>query len=201
MKSNTKESIELEVLDTVRSDCQRWRRLVSQCAQAEHLVPPSTEEQYRVVHGRILATCRHLVDEESVPVSRRHIALELDELLRPWSTTSALKDAPAKIVSDLVKTQTILDERLAGRKRNVVGRWLKKLLLPTCVAGAGGISIFLFLQSTSSNPSTPVFRISQGLLTNIADYVGQTTFTEQFVIAIVFSWLLGTWLLSKLSRG
>jgi hypothetical protein len=201
MKPNTKQSIEHEVLETVRSDCQRWRRLVSQCAQTDDFVSPSTEEQYRVVHGRILATCRQLVDEKSVPVSRRHIALELDELLRPWSSPSALKEAPPKIVSDLVKYQTILDEQLRGRRRNLVGRRLRQLVLTACLAAVGGISIVFFLQSTSSNPSTPLTRFLQGLLTNIAAYLGQATFTEQFAIAVMFSWLFGTWLLSKLSRS
>ena len=126
---------------------------------------------------------------------------QLDELLRPWSSTSALKDAPPKIVSDLVKYQAILDERLRGRKRNLVGRRLRQLVLTTCLASVGGISIFLFLQSTSNNPSTPLSHFLQGLLTNIAAYVGQTTVTEQFAIAVMVSWLFGTWLLSRLSRG
>jgi hypothetical protein len=201
MKSDTQESIEHKEIDTVSSDCKRWRRLVSQCAEADDLVPPSTEEQYKVIHGRILATCRHLADEESVPESRRHIALELDELLRPWSSTKTLQEAPPKIVSDLVKYQAVLGERLRGKRRNVIGQRLRKLILPTCLAALGGISVFLFLQSTSSNPSTPLFQLLQGLLTDIAGFLGRTTFTEQFAIAVVFSWLFGIWLLSKLSRN
>ena len=200
MKSNTKHSIEREVLDEVRSDCKRWRRLVSQCAQTEDFVPPYTEEQYKVVHSRILAACRDLAEQESVPASRRQIAMQLDELLRPWSSTKSLKGAPPNLVCDLVKYQTSLDEQLRDRRRNLVGR-LRKLVLIACVAGVGGISIVLLLRATSSNPSTPVFRSLHGLLTNIAVCLGRTTITEWFAIAVFFSWLFGTWLLSRLSRS
>jgi hypothetical protein len=201
MKLNTNHSIERDVPAEVRSDCKRWRRLVSDCMRTDGLVTPSTEEQYRIVHGRILATCRNLAGQESVPAPRRHLALQLDELLRPWSSPQSLKDAPPNIVTDLVRNQTILDEQLRGRSRNAVGAPLGKLLFTACLAAIGGIAIFLFLQWTSNNPSAPLFRSFQGLLANIAAYLGQTTFTEQFAVALFFSWLFGTWLLSRLSSS
>jgi hypothetical protein len=199
MKSSTELPAERTLLEELRSDCKHWRRLASKCAQTDALVPPDLEDQYRVVHCRILANCQNLAGEELLPACHRHVALQLDELLRPWSSAKSLRDAPPHIVSDLVKTQTILDERLRGKSRNLVFGPLGKLILIACLAAAGGVSIFLFLQWTSSNPT--LFRTLQGFLTNLATSLDQTTFTEQFAVALLFSWFFGTWLLSRLSKG
>jgi hypothetical protein len=200
MKSNTNHSDESKVLDELHSDCKSWRRVASECVHANTRIPPSTEEQYKVVHGRILTKCRNLASEEMLPASRRHVALQLDELLRPWTSAKSLKEAPPKIVSDLVKSQTLLDERLAGRSRNIVLGQLGRLVLTACLAAAGGILIVLFLQWTSSNVATAVQPV-QEWLANIATYIGQTSFTERFAVAILLSWGFGTWMLSRLSSS
>jgi hypothetical protein len=153
-----------------------------------------------VVHGRILAKCQNLASEELAPETRRHVALQLDELLRPWPSAKSLKEAPPNIVSDLVKSQTILDERLAGKSRNIALGPIGRLVLTACLAAAGGIVIVLFLQWTSGNAVTPV-RPVQGWIANILVYIGRTSFTERFAVAILLSWLFGTWLLSRLSSS
>jgi hypothetical protein len=201
MRPNTKSPTERKTLDEVRADCKRWRRLVSQCAQTGDLVPSATEEQYKVVHGRILATCRNLTDQESLPEFRRRVALQLDELLRPWSSAKSLTDAPPNLVSDLVKSQTSLEAQLRGPKRNDVVRRLRKLVLTACLAALGGISVVILMQWMSSDAATPLFQSMYGLLTHIAVYLRQTSFTEQFTIAVLLSWLFGTWLLSRLSSS
>jgi hypothetical protein len=197
MKSNTKHSIEREVLDAVRADCKHWRKLVSECAQTDVFVTPSTEEQYRVVHGRILAACRDLAEQKSIPAACRQTALQLDELLRPWSSTKSLQEAPENLVCDLVTHQTSLDERLRRPRRSIIVRRLRKPVLIAGLAGIGGISLVLLLQSTSGTSSTPW----QGLLASIAAFLGRTTITEQLAVAVFFTWLFGTWTLSRLSKS
>ncbi len=201
MKSEVKRPIDRKVLDAVRSDGKQWRRLVSECAKADDLVPPATEEKYQVVHGRILATCRNLADQESVPEFRRRLALELDELLRPWCSTKALTEAPPNLVDDLVKKETNLEERLRGSRRNNLVRRLRMLLLAASLAAVAGIALVLFMGWMSSDASRPVFESLGGLMAQITTYLGQTTFTEQFAVAVLLSWLFGTWLLSKLSKS
>jgi len=197
METNTNHSIEREALVAFRSDCKHWRKLVSECAKTDVFVQPFTEEQYRLVHGRILEACRDLAEQKSVPASRRQIALQLDELLRPWSSTKSLQEAPANLVCDLVKQQTSLDERLRRPRRSIIALRLRKLLLIACLAGVGGTSIVLLLQSTSGTSSTPW----QGLLASIAAFLERTTFTEQLAVVVFVSWLFGTWTLSRLSKS
>jgi hypothetical protein len=200
MKSSTNHSVERKVLDELHSDCKSWRKVASRCVHAEERIPPSTEEQYRVVHGRILMKCRDLAAEESVPESRRHVAAQLDELLRPWPSAQSLKEAPANIVSDLVKSQTILDAQLAGRGHGFVLGPLGKLVLTACIAAVGGIVTVLLLQWSSENFATHVQPVWAWFV-NVAAYIGQTSFTERFAVMILLSWIFGTWILSRLSTS
>jgi hypothetical protein len=200
MKSNANSFIEREVINELHSDCKSWRRVASECVHADARIPPSTEEQYRVVLGRILARCRNLAEEKLVPESRRHLALQLDELLRPWSSAKSLQEAPPSIVSDLVKSQMLLDERLIGRSHGARLGKFGRLALIACLAASTGVLIVLLLQWTGSNAAAHVQPV-HGWLANIAAYMGQTSFTERFAIAILFSWLFGTWLLSRLSTS
>jgi hypothetical protein len=199
MKSSLSHAEERKELAELRSDCRSWRRVAFECARAEALIPASTEEQYRVIHGRILARCRNLANEELLPASRRHIALQLDELLRPWPSAQALKEAPANIVSDLVKSQAILDERLSGGSKFALGP-LGRLVLTALLAAVGGMLFVAFLQWTNSHPATHVESLGEWLA-NIAGYIGRTSFTERFAVAILVCWLFGTWLLSRLSKS
>jgi hypothetical protein len=170
--------------------------VASKCAKADTFIPPSTEEQYKVVHGRILAKCRDLANESLFPEPRRHLAVQLDELLRPWTSAKSLKEAPPGIVHDLVKNQTILDERLRGKTtRPALGK-LRTLIVTACFSAMAGLLMVLFLQWTD-NAASP----SRGLWSSIETYLGRTTFTEQFAIALLVCWLFGTWLLSRLSRS
>jgi hypothetical protein len=201
MKSDPKHPIDRKVLDEVRYECKQWRRLVSRCAKTDDLIPSAAEEQYKVVHGRILAGCRNLADQQSLPEFRRRIALELDELLRPWSSTKSLTEAPPHLVDDLVRKETTLEQRLRGKRRSNAAARLKWLLLTACIAAVAGIALTLFLEWSSSDASRPVFNSLWGFATNIGDYIRQSSFTEQFAIAVLFSWLFGTWLLSRVSTS
>jgi hypothetical protein len=200
MKSNTNGFVEREVLDELHSDCKSWRRVASACLHAEARILPSTEEQYKVVHGRILARCRNLATAELVPEYRRHVASQLDELLRPWPSAYSLREAPPAIVSDLVKSQAMLDEQLAGKSRHFSLGPFGRLMLTALLAAAGGILIVLFLQWTSGSAAAQVQPV-QGWIASLVTYIGQTSFTERFAVAILLSWLFGTWLLARLSSN
>jgi hypothetical protein len=201
MKPNTKSPMAIKAINDIRLDCKRWRRLVSQCAKTEELISSDTEAQYKVVHGRILATCRNLIDENSLPASHRRLALELEELLRPWSSTKSLTAASPTLVNDLVNNQSKIEAELRGTKRNEGVRRFRNLLATACVAAVIGVSMVVIMQWSSSDPTSLLFRSFNGVMTSLATYLGQTTFTEQFAIAVLFSWLFGTWLLSRLSSS
>jgi hypothetical protein len=201
MKADLKQPIDRKVLDDFRSNGKRWRRLVSKCAQHEDLVPASIEEQYQIVHGRILAACRDLANEQSLPEFRRRVAMQLDELLRPWASTKSLTEASPDLVDDLIKKETTLEDRLRGKKPNHFARRLKRLLLTASLAAVAGVTLVMFMEWSSSDASRPVFRSLGSYVGGLSAYLGQTTFTEQFAFAVLLSWLFGTWLLSRLSKN
>jgi hypothetical protein len=200
MNSTVKHSRDREVLDEVRSNGKQWRRLVSRCTESTDLVPPDTEEQYKVVHGRILASCRSLADEESLPEFRRRVALQLDELLRPWSSAKSLSETPPHLVQDLLAKETSLEDRLRGKRRFAMSR-LKKLAVVAAAASVAGIAIVLFMEWAGSAGAQPLFNSLSWIASSIVIRLQESTFTEQFAVAVLFSWLFGTWLLSKVPSG
>ena len=188
------------VWNEVRSDCKRWRRLASRCAQSKDWIPPSTDEQYQVVHARILASCQNLAEEESLPEFRRRIVRQLDELLRPWSTPKTLAEAPPHLVEDLVKQEHLLEERLQGRRAQTAVRF-RKIVVIACVAGVTGIAITLLLNWMSSESSRGFTESLFGVMAGVTSRIRGSSFTEQFAVAVLLSWIFGTWLLSNVYKS
>jgi hypothetical protein len=177
----------------LRTDCKRWRRLVSQYAQADGFIPASQEEQYKALHSQILSTCRKLAGQETISTSRRRASLQLEELLRPWSSTRNFHDAQTQLIDKLIESQLKLENQLRGEKQNNAWRQFATVAKAVSVAALVGIAVFLFLEWASDDATE--------LWSDIAAYIGRTSFTEQFAIAVLCSWLFGTWLLSRLSSS
>lgn len=198
MKANSDLSKDNGTLDALKSDCRHWRELVSQCVHTDNLMPPSIEEQYRAVHNRILGACRNVVDQKSVPETGRRAVLKLDELLRPWSSTQIVKGASPKLVNDLLNNETNIESQLEGEDRNYLDG--RKLALTACLAGIAGFFLVVFVQWAAEGFQF-VAQSFDGLMTSIAVYLERTSFTELFAVAVLCTWLFGTWLLSRLSSN
>jgi hypothetical protein len=193
MKSNTNPANAAEAFHALRTDCKRWRRLASQYAEADAYISATQEEQYKVLHSHILATCRGLAGQEAMPPSQRQASLEMEELLRPWASARNFRDAQAHLVEKLIESQLKLERQLRGEKQSWVWGRYGKVAKPAGIAAVAGIAVFLFLEWGSDDATE--------LLSSIAAYLGRTSFTEQFAVAVLFSWLFGTWLLSRLSSS
>ena len=181
----------------VRADCRKWRRLVAKCLKKDY-VPPAMDEQYRVVHGRILSGCRSLADKQSLTELRREAIRQLDELLRPWSTAEALTGAPQELVIDLIHKEADLEKRLLGGPRRL--RRLRKLILVALTAGLAGSMLAMIFHAWTAGLSRPLVESLWTLTGNMAARVRALDFADQFVVAVMFSWLFGTWLLSQVRK-
>lgn len=152
------------------------------------------------MHGRVLASCRNLAADESIPEYRRRFMKQLDELLQPWSSADSLKRAPYPLVENLVATECTLEERFRGEYRPR-GRRVKRMVVASCVAGSMGVLLAIVLSAIQAGASSPISESVWAVTATISTYIRRMSFVEHFAIAVLASWLLGTWLLSNVYKS